>query len=395
MLALLRSAVRGPLRWVHCVAVPSMPKHRRVSLRRVAYVALLLGGCSQVRPFDNHLFLRQELAQRLDPQLVRSLVIPSELDEAILEELRTRLHPTGGERTRTEEILDFIFGRLDLQYSLTPTRDAVGTYRAATGNCLSFVNLFVGIARHQRLNPFYVEVEDYQRWNYQRGVVLSRGHIVAGMYLDGQLSTFDFLPYRAKSYRDFRPITDVQAMAHYYNNLGAEALLAEDDGEAARLLRVAVALAPDFEKSINNLGVVYLRSGDSTAAIGLYRRILELHPENVPILSNLARAYQMEGELDKADELLNRLEETDQANPFFFLYRGGLALADHDLETALGYMRRAFRADSELPEVHVGLVRVYLALGKLDRARHHVGRALKLDATHEEARKYAEILARP
>ena len=94
-------------------------------------------------------------------------------------------------------------------------------------------------------------------------------------------------------------------------------------------------------------------------------------------------------------KLLDRLEETDQANPFFYLYRGGMALADHDLETALGYMRQAFRADSELPEVHVGLVRVYLALGKLDRARHHVGRALKLDATHEEARKYAEILARP
>ena len=358
----------------------------------LALTALLLGACSQYQPFDNASFVREELEKRVAPELAVELVIPFELDEAIRQEVEERLSPGGSERRRTDEILDFVFATLDLRYSLTPTRNAVETYRTGEGNCLSFVNLFVGVARQQRLNPFYVEVEDYQRWNYQQGVVVSRGHIVAGMYVNGELSTFDFLPYQPKSYRDFKPIDDVQAMAHYYNNLGAEALMAGDLDQAGEKLRIAAALAPDFDKAINNLGIVYLRSGDAARAIELYHRGLEMYPDNVPLMTNLARAYQQEGKVKEADVLLDRLEESSQVSPFLYVYRGDRALAENDFETALSYMRRAFRADPELPEVHVGLVRVYLALGKLKEARHHVERALKLDATHEQARKYAAML---
>ena len=112
-----------------------------------------------------------------------------------------------------------------LEYELTPTRSADRAALEGKGNCMSFVNLFVGLGRENRLNPFYVEVKDYQRWNYQDGVVVSRGHIVAGLYVDGDLRTYDFLPYAPKSYKDFKPIEDLTAMAHHYNNLGAEALM--------------------------------------------------------------------------------------------------------------------------------------------------------------------------
>lgn len=355
--------------------------------------AALAPGCTGYQPLDTNRTLRERLADRLDPELAARVEIPYELDEATRLEVDRRLQPGGSERKRTNEILDFIFASLDLEYALEPTRNAVETFRARQGNCLSFVNLFVGVARYYRLNPFYVEVQDYQRWNYEDGVVVSRGHIVAGMHIAGDLSTFDFLPYRPKSYKDFRPITDVQAMAHYYNNLGAEALIHGDLETARENLAIAVALAPDFDKALNNLGIVYLRSGDYDEAIALYEKGLSLNPTDVPMLSNLARAYQQEGDEAKAEELLDRLEESNEASPFFYVYRGDQALAANDLETALDYMRQAFRADSELPEVHLGLVRVYLAMGKFEEARHHVSRAIRLDATNEEARKYAAMLS--
>jgi hypothetical protein len=34
------------------------------------------------------------------------------------------------------------------------------------------------------------------------------------MYLDGVLRTFDFLPYRQKAYREFKPIDDLTAAAN-------------------------------------------------------------------------------------------------------------------------------------------------------------------------------------
>lgn len=360
-----------------------------------APLLLLAGACAvqPYRPFDSRADLERRYTERLGPELAASVRVPFALTPELLVAIEARLSPAGGEKRRTEEVLDFIFSGLGLTYSLTPTRDAVETFEARQANCLSFVHLFVGIARQQRLNPFYVEVEDFQRWNYRNGVVVSQGHIVAGMYVDGGLSTFDFLPFRPKSYREFRPIDDLTAMAHHYNNLGAEALLAGQPGRAQELLEIAYQLAPDFDKAINNLGVLKLRSGDVKGAVELYERAIELHPDNVPLLSNLARAYQELGRVDAAGELLERIEAIDASNPFLLVYRGEVALAQGDPGQALEHMRRALRLDSELPQVHVGLVKVYVALGETGKARHHVERALHLDATDDEARRYAVLLS--
>jgi Flp pilus assembly protein TadD len=356
---------------------------------------LFLASCSTYEPFDTDAHLQQQSWARVPEDLRDRVEIPYELDPETLEEVDRVLSPAGSEKRRTDEIVAFIFSGLGLEYALTPTKNASETFATRSGNCLSFVNLFVGIARHQRLNPFYVEVEDYQRWNFDDGVVISRGHIVAGMNVDGELSTFDFLPYRPKGYRDFDPIDDITAMSHFYNNLGAEALM-EGEIEAARdYLRIAYALAPDFEKAINNLGVVYLRTSEPEKALEIFESGLRLHPTSVPLLSNQARALQELGDLDRATEIFDQIEQVNQSNPYFYIYRGELALSRGNVEGALEYMRRALRADSEVPEVHLGLVKVFVAIGDLQRARHHLERALKLDATNEEARKYAAMLQGP
>ncbi len=375
----------------------TQPATRRRQLGPSALAGALLAfaaACSTYQPFDPETHLRGQVTERVGAELSEAVDFPFELTPELVAAVEERLSPAGSERRRTEQVIDFIFGWVDLRYALTPTRDAAGTYAAREGNCLSFVNLFVGVARHQRLNPFYVEVRDYQRWNYREGVVVSRGHIVAGLYVDGKLETFDFLPYRPKSYKQFKPIEDLAATAHFYNNLGAEALMEDRLAAAREHLEIAVSLAPDFDKAINNMGVALLRGGDTARAIELFERGRALHPEDVPILTNLARAYQETGRVDEAGEVLARIEDVNESNPFFFVYRGDLALARGDSTQALRYMREALRADSEVPEVHVGLARVYMAIGELAKARHHVERALKLDATHDEARKFAALLNR-
>ena len=358
---------------------------------------LVLGGCSQANaPLDSSALLRQEVAEKTDRRMAEDILVPFELNEEILARFDELYKPAPRELYRIEQVNDFIFRKQGLEYSLTPTRSATGTFRARQGNCLSFVNLFVGVARHNRLAPFYVEVTDHQRWRHEKGMVLSQGHIVAGMYVGGELQTFDFLPYQPKSYKDFKPIDDITATAHYYNNLAAEALMSRDDLETAeKYLAIATDLAPDFEKALNNLGVVRARRGDVDGAFEAYRRGLEGDPNNVPILSNMARLYQQQGEPERAEEALARVEGAQTRNPFYYVYRADLALARDDPAEALEHMRQALRIDTEIPEVHLGLARTYLALGEMEKTRHHVERALKLDATHPEARELATILGPP
>ena len=360
-----------------------------------ALLVPLLSACATTAgSFDSVAHTHEQISERLgDPAAASQVELPFLLDDELGALAEKRIARVGGDRWRMDQVLDLIFGEIGLEYQLTPTRNAVDTYRTRKGNCLSFVNLLVGLAREARLNPFYVEVKDYQRWRYDRGAVVSHGHIVAGMYLDGQMSTFDFLPYRPKSYRDLQPIDDVLATAHHYNNLGAEALLAGDETTARTNLELAVRIAPSFPKAVNNLGVLYLRSGETSRAVELFEGALETAGDDLALLANLARAYQLQGRTVEAEALLAKLDDVRYMSPFYFLYRGEAMLAGGDPARALELMAKALRNDSELPEVHVGLVKTYLALGELDKARHHLGRALRLDATNEEARRLAAMLA--
>ncbi len=355
--------------------------------------ALLLSlGCSTYRPFDSVAYLRGQYAAQVGAESAAAIIVPFALDEKVRAQVDRELPVSAQEERRVDDVIDYVFHHLDLQYSMVPTRSAVETFASRQGNCLSFVNLFVGIARERRLDPFYVEVTDLQKWNRQANTVISQGHIVAGLYVNGRLATYDFLPYRPKSYKNFKPIDDLTAAAHFYNNLGAEALLAGDLDRAQALIETATRIAPAFDKAINNLGVCYARRGQLERALEVYRRGLAISPGNSLLLTNQARAYQELGRGDEAKEILAKIESGNTTNPYFFVYRGELALADGDTQKALDYLVRALRLDTELPEVHLGFVKVYLALGETEKARHHLERALQLDATSAEAHRLARML---
>jgi Flp pilus assembly protein TadD len=121
---------------------------------------------------------------------------------------------------------------------------------------------------------------------------------------------------------------------------------------------------------------------------------LTLDPSDTLILTNLARAYQQTSRKEEALAILQRIEGANTTNPYFFVYEAELALSQGETQKALDYMVKAFKQDSEVPEVHLGFVKVYLALGEMDKARHYLERALKLDATNPEARELARMLAK-
>src|SRR5947199_39737 len=166
-------------------------------------------------------------------------------------------------------------------------------------------------------------------------MMVSQGDIVAGMYLDGVLRTFDFLPYRQKAYREFKPIDDLTAAAHYYNNLGAEALLGGNLERARELITTATRIAPRFDKAINNLGVIQARLGDPAKALETYQRGLAISPESSTILVNMAHALQQLGRSQEADQTLAKVEAENTTNPFFFIYEGEVALARGGLRPLL------------------------------------------------------------
>ena len=168
--------------------------------------------------------------------------------------------------------------------------------------------------------------------------------------------------------------------------------MAGDAAKARAMVETASRLQPKFVKAINNLGVLQAREGKLAEAEATYRRGMEVEPSNVALLNNLAQIYRRQGRKAEADELMGKIQNENNSNPFFFVFRGEQALAEGDTDTALKMMVEALRRDSEAPEVQLGFVKVYVAIGDLEKARHHLARALQLDATNQEALRYAHML---
>src|SRR5689334_13859462 len=97
---------------------PSMLKIFRLS---PLVVALAVLGCSgQGKPFDSVDYLREQYAKEIGAQASR-VEVPFELNDEIRKEL-VKLPRLSSELRRVNQVNDFIFDGLQLQYLLTPTR---------------------------------------------------------------------------------------------------------------------------------------------------------------------------------------------------------------------------------------------------------------------------------
>ncbi|MEO1084943.1 MAG: transglutaminase domain-containing protein, partial [Acidobacteriota bacterium] len=148
-----------------------MPRPHNAPAALAAILTLLgvggLCGCAEAPGFDSADYLRRQIADHAGAELAQRVDVPFELDPDVLEAVDAKLKPLGDTESRVARVLDFIFRDVELEYRLSPTLDASDTFTRRQGNCLSFANLFVAVSRHMRLDPFYIEVEDHQRWNHR------------------------------------------------------------------------------------------------------------------------------------------------------------------------------------------------------------------------------------
>ncbi|MCU0989914.1 MAG: transglutaminase-like domain-containing protein, partial [Xanthomonadales bacterium] len=99
------------------------------------------------------------------------------------------------------------------------TRTAAETFRDQRGNCLSFTNMFVAMARHVGLDASYQEVEVPAEWSLSGQAFLLSQHVNVFLQLShGETRIVDFNILDFNTAYGRRVIADERARAHYYNN---------------------------------------------------------------------------------------------------------------------------------------------------------------------------------
>lgn len=301
--------------------------------------------------------------------------------------------PHDDERLRLSMLLLAVAdtGVLGFHYNVEQTRTAAEAFEARSGNCVAFANLFVALAREAGLKARFQEVQLDPVWDSRQETLLVTKHVNVEVRTARDAYMVDVSGQEIASTAPRRVLSDEEATALFYNNLGAEALIAGDNAMAYAWFLRAIESAPGLPDAWSNLGVLYGRNGQSAAAEVAYLHAIRLGGREMSAMSNLHDIYVAQGRLVEAEQLQRRVERYRHENPFHLLQLGEEALMLARLDEAVTWFQRGLRLREDIHQLHYGLARARYLQGDLDRAQVALERALEL-APHERRMDYRNTL---
>ena len=374
------------------------PPHRPTAVRSartatlMAAVLLAAGCATPASLLDTDRLSRDLAARGVDPERV---VVPFELSDEMrqwAQEMATRaVLPDDKLRALRDALLDP--EQMKIEYAWGYTGTATEVFEKRRANCLSFTNLFLGMARELGVPAFFLAVDRVETYRKAGDLVVVSDH-VAVAYGDTRtdLLVFDFSPYQNEGYRAVRPISDLTAIAMFYSNRGAEMLQEGRIDDAVSWLETAVTIDPELAPAWVNLGVVLRRAGDLEGAEDAYKHALEIDPRSYSAYQNLAALLQLQERHQEAEGFLEVLQKTPTRNPYSYLSLGDLSLRSGRLEEARRFYRRAVNLSGDDAEIFAALGQLALAQGDLRTARRMLRKARKIDGENPRAQRLARLL---
>jgi Flp pilus assembly protein TadD len=245
--------------------------------------------------------------------------------------------------TRLRQLASAIVGegRFGLEYDET-TRTASETFRTRRGNCLSFSNMFVAMARRVGLDVDYQEVDVPPDWSFKDDAFVLNRHVnvLVDLGKEGE-HVVDFNMDDFRTTYDRRTISDARALAHFYNNLAVERMQAGDAASALAYFRRATVHDPFFSPAWTNLGILYGRKGHPDHAEAAYLQALRADERDLVPMSDLANLYERRGDRDRAAVYRSRVAHHRQRNPYYRFQLAREAFLAQDYDAAISHLKYA------------------------------------------------------
>ncbi len=277
-----------------------------------------------------------------------------------------------------------------LEYDAS-TQTAAQTFRQRRGNCLSFSNMFVALAREVGIEAHFQEVDVPPDWALEHDTYVLNRHVNVRVHLGaGSVRVVDFNLGDARASLKSHRIADERALAHYYNNLGVERMQAGDIAAALGCFRRALTEGDRrFAPAWNNLATLYLRTGHRVHAEGAYLHALEANRADLVAMSNLARLYEGQGDAERSAALRRRVAYHRMRNPYYRHHLALQALSAEEYDEAIHHLRWAVRKRRDEDRFCYLLGVSYLARGDEKAARRWFARAAEVATSEAAKRRYA------
>ena len=295
-------------------------------------------------------------------------------------------------------LVDVGFSEAGYEPSLSQTAEE--TFASQRGNCLSYTNLFIAMAREAGLIVHFQIARVPPTYDAVRGVLIRNNHVnilVEGgqFYYGGTRDvTIDFNLEDPTGYPT-RRVSDGYGIGLYYNNISVEQWKRGDVRAAfTYLLKAFRASGGDQNPDLwVNLGVYYLQGGHHRQAIEAFDVARSLDPRNHSAVGGLARAYEGLGDLRQAAEYDSQLSRYRKRNPYYHFARAQLAFGEQRYTESLDILKRAIRLRDDDHRFYNLQGMTFRELGNLRAARSSWTKALEESTLHWQKKRYTEVLA--
>lgn len=300
------------------------------------------------------------------------------------------------ESERLGQLLYAVLGsdRFSLDYDDT-TGTASSTFANGSGNCISFTNMFIAMARNLGLDAKYQEVEIPPDWSISGSTWLISEHINVLVDVKNALSrVVDFNSYDTivDVETQSEVVSDARARAHYFNNIGVERMLADEVGLAYANLQHSVQEDPTFASTWVNLGILHRREGYENYAEAAYLEALRHDRDNLMAMSNLADLYQQQGKEEEAKRYLSKVREHRMGNPFYRFRLANIAFNDGDYKSAIKNLKYAIRQKNDEDRFYYLLSLSYLMAGDKPEAQRWMQEAQEVARATKDKKRYSRKL---
>ena len=330
-------------------------------------------------------------------------------------------------RLRLRALVDVINQNIDFNTNddRYGTRTATETYKAGVGNCLSFSNLFVSMARYVGFKSVFEEIPTPPTWIKDGEVLLFTRHIgvtvninVPVQYLVNAVDKFGrsdklmveiidksqyifapllplYLQYTLNSIST-KSISDNSAFAQYYNNIGSKYLSEGNNPDAFRYFVKSIKVDPKMSFIWSNLGVLYSRNDQTEAAEKAFLQALSINKDKdgltaMTIMSNLARLYKRQGKIDEAGIYEEKVRSYRNMNPYYHYSMGEIALNDGRYRQSVEEFNEAIKRKSDDHQFHFALALAYFELGEIDKTEKSMNKAISYAPDKQIKDLYSQI----
>lgn len=384
----------------------SLPAARRQACGCLALLCALLNACASVGPLPGRALHAPEdlLSAPGLNQLARVQPVPQEqilqISPAMQAFVERHVDSRAADGQRLQQLLKAMIdaGLLALEYRPGRTDTALGTFTSRQGNCLSFTNLFVALARAAGLEVSYQLVQVPPQWERDGQWVVRDSHIntvlhklrIHGTFRRDYAVDFNIADFQGHYPR--QEVADEVAFAHFYNNRAVELMQAGDQASALAHFAAAHALAPGFDALWTNLGTWHRLRDDHSRAESAYLRALALDPSNPAALSGLALLYHATGREERAARVEARLIGLREQDPYYFYQRSLAAMASGDRRGARKLIDQAIARHKQDHQFYFLRARLAWQQGDRQGASHDLKRALRLAPGERSRARYSAKL---